>query len=61
MLPKTYTLYLLDGGEAPRFEPALCKNDFEAMTRARQILEAHAEYEAVDVYLGEANLFRVVR
>ncbi|WP_421931830.1 hypothetical protein [Phenylobacterium sp.] len=58
---KTYTIYLRDGGEGTRFEPALCENDLEALTRARELLALHAECEAVEVYFSETYLFHVRR
>jgi hypothetical protein len=58
---KTYTIYLRDGGEATRFEPALCENDLDALTRAREVLARHTECEAVEVYFGETCLFHVGR
>lgn len=58
---KTYTIYLRDGGEATRFEPALCRSDLEALTRARLLLAQHTECEAVEVFFGETCLFHVGR
>lgn len=50
---KTYTLYLRDGSDKVRFEPALCSTDVEAMARARALLAIHAECETIDVYFGD--------
>jgi hypothetical protein len=58
-LLKTYTLYLRDGGDQLRFEPAMARSDVEALKRARELLARHPECEAVEVYFGDQNLFRV--
>ena len=56
---KTYTLFLRDGGDGARFEPALARTDLDAMTRARELLARHPECEAVEVFFGDELLFRV--
>ena len=58
---KTYTLFLRDGAGEDRFEPALCASSSEAMARARELLAVHAECEAVEVFLGDSQLFSVAR
>jgi|GEM_PF-3531823 hypothetical protein len=58
---KTYTLYLRDGRDPVRFEPALCRTTGEAMARARALLELHGECEAVEVYFGQDFLYRFAR
>ncbi|MDO8379156.1 hypothetical protein [Phenylobacterium sp.] len=58
---KTYTIYLRDGREGTRFEPALCRDDVEALRRARELLALHAECQAVEVFFGETRLFHVER
>jgi hypothetical protein len=57
---KTYTLYLRDGSDDVRFEAALCSSDIEAMARARLVLSEHPECEAVEVFFGGDQLFRLV-
>lgn len=56
---KTYTLYLRDDGPKRRFEPALCRTDVEAMARARELLAAHPECEAVEVFFGDRHIARI--
>lgn len=56
---RTYTLYLRDGGDQTRFEPALCRDDVEALARARELLALHPECESVEAYFGDAHLFTV--
>ena len=56
---KTYTIYLRDGREPSRFEPALCRDDVEALRRARELLALHAECQAVEVFFGDTRLFHV--
>jgi len=58
---KTYTMYLVDPDDRSRFEPALCESHAEAMRRARELLEAHPDCEAIDVSFGPDHLFRVGR
>ncbi|HXQ16156.1 MAG TPA: hypothetical protein VN814_16175 [Caulobacteraceae bacterium] len=58
---KTYTLYLRDGSDDVRFEPAMCSSDAEALARARMLLSEHPECEAVDVFFGGDQLFRFGR
>lgn len=58
---KTYTIYLRDGREPSRFEPALCPDDIEALRRARELLALHAECQAVEVFFGDTRLFLVER
>ena len=58
-LLKTYTLFLRDGGDGNRFEPAMCRSEFDALTRARKLLSQHPECEAVEVFFGHDLLFRV--
>jgi hypothetical protein len=58
---KTYTLYLRDGRDRVRFEPAMCRTNGEAMARARELLELHGECEAVEVFFGDDFLYRVAR
>lgn len=59
--PKTYTAYLRDGRDEVRFEPLLCRSVGEAMSRARQLLAAHPECEAVEVFFGSELLFAVAQ
>lgn len=61
VVPKTYTLYLRDGGEKVRFEPAMCLSHAEAMARARALLGAHPECEEIEVFFGEDRLFVVAQ
>ena len=56
---KTYTLYLLDGAASPRFEPALCASDREAMAQARLLLARNPDCGAVEAHFGDQFLFRV--
>ncbi|MBV9994185.1 MAG: hypothetical protein JO127_03130 [Caulobacteraceae bacterium] len=58
---KTYTIFLRDGREPSRFEPALCGGDSEAMARARELLVRHPECGSADVFFGQTQLFSVVR
>lgn len=60
-LLKTYTLYLRDGRDEVRFEPALCRTDALAMAHARELLELHEACKAIDIYLGDDFLCRVNR
>lgn len=57
----TYTLYLCDGGDQVRFEPALCATESDAMARARELLGLHPECEAVEAFFGDSHLFRIER
>jgi hypothetical protein len=56
---KTYTLYLRDGSPLRRFEPALCRTDVDAMARARELLAAHPECEAVEVFFGDRHIVSI--
>jgi len=56
---KTYTLYLRDGSPRRRFEPALCRTDADAMARAREVLAAHPECEAVEVFFGDRHIVSI--
>lgn len=56
---KTYTAYLRDGGDDVRFEPVLCSTNGQAMSRARALLKAHPECDAVEVFFGDEFLFVV--
>jgi hypothetical protein len=58
---KTYTHVMHDEAGAKRFEPALHLRDHEAMAHARALLARHPDVRAIDVYLGDAQLFRVER
>jgi hypothetical protein len=58
---RTYTLFLYDGTEPPRFEPALCRTPAEAMERAREVLDRSPECRSVEVFFGETRLFEVLR
>lgn len=58
---KTYTIYLRDGRKPSRFEPALCRDDVEALRRGRELLALHAECHAVEVFFGDTRLFHVER
>jgi hypothetical protein len=60
-MPKTYTLYLRDGGDAVRFVPALCERDAEAIARARMLLAQHPECETIEIFFGEKLLFTIER
>ena len=60
-MPKTYTLYLRDGGEAVRFVPALCEADADAIARARALLIEHPECETIEIFFGEKRLFTIAR
>ncbi len=55
---KTYTLYLRGEG-APAFEPVMCANHAELIAHARQLLHRHSDCTSVDVFFGDAELFRV--
>lgn len=58
-MQKTYTLFLCDGTDRIRFEPALARTDAEALARARELLSLHPECHAVEVMFGNQHLFRV--
>ena len=60
-LLKTYTLFLIDNQPTPRFEPLMALTDADALGRARELLDAHPEYETVEVCFGQEVLFRVGR
>jgi hypothetical protein len=58
----TYTLYLRGmGAEPDAFEPFLGRTSSEAIERARLILEQKPQYEGVDVFFGDTQLFSVAR
>ena len=58
----TYTLYLQGAAEGPdSFEPFMARSGGEAMERARTLLEERPECNAVEVFFGETQLFRVQR
>lgn len=57
---KTYALFLRGDRDKPQqFQAATCKTDAEALQRARALLVNHPECEAVDVFFGDTELFRV--
>lgn len=57
---ETYTLYLRDGRDGPAaFEPVMCRTSAELMQKACAVLARHPECEAIDVYFGDTELFRV--
>lgn len=57
---KTYALFLRsDRDKPPQFQAATCKSDAEVLQRARALLARHPECEAVDVFFGDTELFRV--
>jgi hypothetical protein len=59
---KTYTLYLKNGDEPARtFEPALCRNDAEALGEARALLERRPEFDSVEICFGDTVLFELSR
>lgn len=60
-LLKTYTIYLRDGRDPVRFEPAMRRSAAEAMARAIELFEQHTECEAVEVYFGDDFLYRIAR
>jgi hypothetical protein len=58
----TYTLYLRGAGEEPdAFEPFLGRTGSEAIERARILLEEKPQYDGVDVFFGDTQLFSVAR
>ena len=65
VLFRTYTLYLRNGrdcGDGPSlFEPVLCQSASEVVGKAFDLLERHPDCQAVDVFFGDAELFRVGR
>ncbi len=56
---KTYTFYVIGRDGEQSFQPMLCRADSDALARAREILEANPDHEAIDVCFGETHLFRV--
>ena len=58
---KTYTLYLRDGRDTARFEPAMCRSASEVVGRANDLLEQNPDCEAIEVFFGDKLLVRVER
>jgi hypothetical protein len=59
---KTYTLFLRgQAGGHSQFEPVTCATDGEALQSARRLLSSRPECEAIDVYFGDMELFRVTQ
>lgn len=59
---KTYTLYLKNGEEpAGTFEPALCRDDAEALGKARELLDSRPEFDTVEICFGDTVLFELGR
>ena len=60
-LLKTYTLYLRDGRNMDRFEPAMCRSASEVLGRANALLAQNADCEAIEVFFGDQLIVRVER
>jgi hypothetical protein len=60
-LLKTYILRFRAGGESAGFRPVLCRTNAQALAEAQAWLEQHRDCEAVDVFLGDIELFQVGR
>jgi len=58
---KTYTLYLRDGRDNDRFEPAMCASASEVVGRANTLLARNPDCEAIEVFFGDKMLIRVER
>lgn len=58
---KTYLLKLDCGGPQRGLRPVVCRTNAEALAQAQAWLDEHPECDAVDVVLGDSELFRVAR
>jgi hypothetical protein len=57
---KTYALFLRGERDKPQqFLAVACKTNAEALQRARALLAGHPECQAVDIFFGDTELFRV--
>mgnify|MGYP007020159423 CR=1 FL=1 len=57
---KTYALFLRGDGDKPQqFQAVTCKTNAEALQSARALLASHPECQAVDIFFGDTELFRV--
>lgn len=58
---KTYTLYLRDGRDTARFEPAMGRSASEVVGRAHDVLAENPDCIAVEVFFGDTLIVRVER
>jgi len=60
-LLKTYTLYLRDGRNPSRFEPAMRRSASEVVGRAEALLVLNPDCDAIEVFFGDQMIVRVER
>ena len=57
---KTYSFYFRDGPDGvSSFEPVMCASEVELMERAREALAGQPDFEGLDVFFGDTELFRL--
>ncbi|MDQ0466974.1 hypothetical protein QO010_004771 [Caulobacter ginsengisoli] len=61
LLLKTYLLRFVAKGQTIALQPVLCGTNAEALAEARRGLEQRPDCEAVDVLLGDTEIFHIGR